>query len=178
MLLVRTVANMTRRIPVNITILSALVVVSGCGASSNEGGAGQASSVAPSAPAAPVTSAPAGTAGNSDDASTDYCAQYGSFAGWSIERLGAITAEAATADFTVRDAYFDEQLERIESMQRVAPAELTGPLDVLHQASELYLAHDLAGAATLMRANGTTMVALNDYGRDTCGIDPLQASQG
>lgn len=152
-------ANARRRAAPHIAILSALVALSACG--SDGGGAGVG----------------VGQVDATDNrASGDYCEQYAAFASWSLEQLGAVTAEAASETYTVRDAYFGEQLERIESMQQVAPAELTAPLEAFHESTRLYLAHDRAGAAEQLRTAGTDILAVNTYGRDECGVDPLKAS--
>ena len=104
--------------------------------------------------------------------------QFRSFATWSLEQLGAIMAEAATDSFAVRDVYFTEQLERLESMQQVAPAELEEELEAFHEVARLYRAHDLAGAAEQMPALGPASATVNTYGRDECGVDPTHGTGG
>lgn len=157
-------ANARRRAAPHIAIVSALVALSACGSDGGGAGVGVGQVDATDNDA------------TNNDASGDYCAQYAAFASWSFEQLGAVTAEAASETYTVRDAYFGEQLERIESMQQVAPAELTAPLEALHESTRLYLAHDMAGAAEQLRTAGTDILAVNTYGRDECGVDPLKAS--
>lgn len=137
-------------------------------------GTGDVVAEQPSASSAPSISSPT-VEGNAAD---DYCTQFRSFASWSFEQLGAVTAEAATDSFAVRDAYFTEQLERIESMQQVAPAELDEALEAFHEAARLYRAHDLAGAAQQMRTLGPASLAINTYGRDECGVDPANGTIG
>lgn len=156
-------------------MFSALLCLSACGSDASDVESGDDPVEQPSTASSAISIPSPAVA---SDGADDYCTQFRSFASWSLEQLSAVMAEAATDSFAVRDVYFTEQLERLESMQQVAPAELEAALEAFHEAARLYRAHDLAGAAEQMPALGPASAAVNTYGRDECGVDPAHGTGG